>query len=63
MKTLFSTLVQKINPFRRMLLHVLCVSSFAALALGWSLLDRVGPMGVILPAVAAIGTCLSEIDR
>ncbi|MGA2109540.1 MAG: hypothetical protein ABSH25_18085 [Syntrophorhabdales bacterium] len=63
MKTLFSTLAQKIAPFRRMLLHVLCVSSFAAVALGWSLLDRVGPMGVILPAVAAIGTCLSEIDR
>ena len=63
MKALFSTLVQKLAPFRRTLLHVLCFSSFAAVPLGWSLLDRLGPMGVILPAVAAIGTCLSEIDR
>ena len=46
-----------------MLLHILCFSSFGAVLLGWSLLDRLGPMGVILPMVAAIDTCLSEIHR
>jgi len=63
MKTLFNTLVHKFAPFRPTLLHALCFSSFAALVVGWLLLDRFGPIGMMLPAVAAIGACLSEIDR
>ena len=63
MKTLFFTLAQKLVRFRRTFLHALCFSSFAAVALGWLFLDRVGPMGMILPVVVAIGASLSEIDR
>ncbi len=63
MKRFTSMLVQKFAVIRRMLLHVLCFSSLAAVALGWSFLERLGPMAVILPMVAAIGACVSEIDR
>ena len=63
MKTLFFTLAQKLVHLRRTFLHALCFSSFAAVALGWLYLDRFGPIGVMLPAVLAIGASLSEIDR
>ena len=63
MKTLFFTLAQKLDHLHRTFLHVLCISSFAAVALGWLLLDRFGPIGVMLPAVVAVGASLSEIDR
>ena len=63
MKMLFFTLAQKLAYLRRTFLHALCFSSFAAVALGWLYLDRFGPIGVMLPAVLAIGASLSEIDR
>lgn len=63
MKTLFPLLARKFASLRRTFLHALCISSIVAVVLGWLLLDRFGPIGVILPVAVAIGACLSEIDR
>ena len=63
MKGLLSKISQKFGPIRRTFLHILCFSSFPAVVLGWSLLDRLGPIGVLLPAVGAIWTSLSKIHN
>ena len=62
MKGLLSKISQKFGPIRRTFLHILCFSSFPAVVLGWSLLDRIGPIGVLLPTVGAIWTSLAKID-
>ncbi len=63
MKRLLHKFAEMFAPYRRISLHVLCFFSFVAVILGWSFFDMLGPMGLILPSVTAIGTGLSEIDR
>lgn len=63
MKRLLSALERKLAPHRRKLLHLVFFVSLGGLAVGWSFLDELGPMSVILPTVLAIGTGLSEIDH
>jgi len=63
MKRLLAAFERKLAPYRRKLLHLLFFSSLGGLFAGWSFLEALGPMSVILPAVLAIGTGLSEVDH
>jgi hypothetical protein len=63
MKRLLSAFERRLAPYRRKLLHLVFFSSLGGLVAGWSFLDRLGPMSVMLPAVLAIGAGLSEVDH
>lgn len=53
---------RKLAPYRKKLLHLAFFGSLGGLIGGWSFFDRLGPIGLILPVVVAIGTGLSEVD-
>ena len=63
MKMPSSKLAHMFARYRRKLLHLFCFLSIVAVIFGCFCYRHLGPMGVILPSVVAIGACLSEIDR
>ena len=63
MRSLFSAFGRMFFSYRRKLLHLLFLASLAGLVAGWSLFDLLGPISIMLPAVAAIGAGLSEVEQ
>ena len=63
MKKLFAAFERKLTPYRRKFLHLVFMTSLGCFVGGWSLLEQLGPMSVILPAVIAIGAGLSEVEH
>jgi hypothetical protein len=62
MKRVFVAFERKLAPHRLKFLHLVFIASLGGVIWGWSFLDRLGPMGIILPAVLVIGAGLSEAE-